>query len=228
MKTKIIRTLVSSAILLCASSAWATDILYRHFDALDVDYVGGVMTLDIKTYAAMSPGVPLNSDDYTPVGNAIVVPIANTYAVPNTANWDCLGRNTTIYRLMQTDTGATKPWAGLNTQDVPGSLVFTANKVQLQLVSVVSAPVGANMAYYTTDGSGVPTSRLNTRSGACSKLSYEEAVGVPGISVGAHVHGFWGFTHPGTYVLRFKASGTLSAGGAAVNSGNVDYTFKVQ
>jgi surface-anchored protein len=227
MKTRLIRTLVSSAILLGASSAWATDILYRHLDALDVDYVGGVMTLDIKTYAAMSPGVPANSDDYTPVGNAIVVPIANTYAVPNTASWDCLGRNTTIYRLMQTDTGATKPWVGLNTQDVGGGL-FTGNKVQLQLVSVVSAPVGAHMAYYTTNVGGVPTSRLNTRTAACSKLFYEEAVGVPGISVGTHVHGFWGFTHPGTYVLRFKASGTLSAGGAAVSSGNVDYTFKVQ
>jgi surface-anchored protein len=228
MNKNLIRTLVSSVILLGASSALATNILYRHLDALDVDYVGGVMTLDIRTYTGMSPGVPINNDDYTPVGNPIIVPITNTYAVPNTANWDCLGRNTTIYRLLQTDTSATKPWVGLNTQDV-ASGVFVGNKIQLQLVSVVSAPVGAHMAYYTTDGAGVPTSRLNTRTtGSCNKMFYEEAVGVPGISVGAHVHGFWGFTHPGTYVLRFKASGTVSAGGAVVNSGNVDYTFKVQ
>jgi surface-anchored protein len=224
MKTKqLFRVLVSSAAMLAASSAGATDILYMHLDALDIDYVGGVMSLDIKTYSAMSPGVPLNNDDYAPAGNAIVVPLANMYLVPNTAAWDCLGRNTTIYRLLQATSVATQPWVGWNTQDVPNG-VFVGNKVQLEVVSVVSAPAGANMAFYTTDSLGTPTSRLNTRSGACSKLSYD---GGAGVATQAHVHGFWGFTAPGTYVIRFKATGNL-VGGGSVTSGNVDYTFKVQ
>jgi surface-anchored protein len=227
MRTNLLRSLIATAVLLGVSSAWATDILYRHLDALDVDYPsGGSMTLNIRTYGSMSPGVPNNNDNYTPVGNAIVVPITNTYLVPNTANWDCLGRNTTIYRLLATDVSATKPWVGINTQDVANN-VLVGNKLQLELVSVVSAPTNGKFAFYTTDSGGVPTARLNSRTGTCSKLLYEEAVGVPGISRGAHVHGFWGFTHPGTYVLRFKASGTLIAGGS-VSSGNVDYTFKVQ
>jgi surface-anchored protein len=220
----LVRMFAVSAALLGVSAAGATDILYRELAALDIDYTGGVMTLNIKTYAAMSPGVPNNTDNYTPVGNAIVVPIANTYLVPNTANWDCLGRNTTVYRLLQTDAGPTKPWVGWNTQDVAGGALFIGGKVQLEIVSLVSAPLGANMAFYTTSAAGVPTPKLNTRAGACSMLSYGGGAGLP---VGGQGKGFWSFTHPGTYVIRFKASGMLSAGGT-VTSGNVDYTFEVQ
>ncbi|HET9954318.1 MAG TPA: choice-of-anchor M domain-containing protein [Polyangiaceae bacterium] len=210
-----------------SASALATDIVFEHMD-IDIDYsggAGGTMTLDFRTYSPMSAGVPTNNDDYSPAGNPIIVPVSSTYVVPGSASWSCLGApGSTVYRLTQTLT-AGEVWLGLNTQDVPAA-TFVNNKVAFQLVSVVSAPAGARFTLYSTNSFGTPTFLLNSTAGACNIASYPSG----GLTNNVHTHAFWAFSAPGTYVLRFKATGTLVAGlgGGTKTSGDVDVTFKVQ
>jgi surface-anchored protein len=221
MKTlKLLSSLsVSLVAMTVAGTAFATDILKEHLDIFDIDYQSGALTLDHRTYGNMSPGVPLNNDDYSPAGNAVVIPLTNTYSVPSGSQWACLGSSgSTIYRLKQSFV-SNELWGGWNTQDVATG-VFLNEKVQIELVSVVSAPAGARFVLYTTNTFGTPTYLLNTTAGGCNDTSMD-------ISTNAHVHGWWAFTAPGTYTIRFRAKGTLN-GGTVVTSANVDYQFKVQ
>jgi len=204
-----------------ASAASATDVLKEHLD-LDIDYTGGILTLDWRTYGNMSPGVPLNNDDWAAPGNALVIPIANSYVVPAGAQWACLGATgSTVYRAKQNFV-SNELWVGWNAQDVAVG-AFQSDKVQLEVVSVVSAPVNGRFILYTTNTFGTPTYQLNTTAGACNDSSMDVSAG----PTFGHVHGWWTFSAPGTYTIRFRARGTL-AGGTVVTSSNVDYTFKVQ
>lgn len=218
--SKIVGTVLAGlTTLTLANVALATDISKEHLDIFDVDYQSGVLSLDFHTYTNMSPGVPTNNDDYSPVGNAVIVPLASTYTVPSAAQWACLGSaGTTVYRLKQQFV-SNELWGGWNTQDVANGL-FVNDKVQLELVSVVSAPAGGRFVLYTTNSFGTPTYLLNSGAGGCNDVSMD-------ISANAHLHGWWAFNAAGTYVLRFRAKGTLN-GGTVVTSANVDYTIKVQ
>lgn len=218
--SKLVGTVLSGlATLTLANVALATDISKEHLDIFDVDYQSGVLSLDFRTYTNMSSGVPSNDDDYTPAGNAVIVPLANTYTVPSAAQWACLGgAGTTVYRLKQQFV-SNELWGGWNTQDVANGL-FVNDKVQLELVSVVSAPAGGRFVLYTTNSFGTPTYLLNSTAGGCNDVSMD-------ISTNAHLHGWWAFSAPGTYVLRFRAKGTLN-GGSLITSADVDYTIKVQ
>jgi len=201
-----------------ANAALATNIFKEHLD-VDIDYQGGLLTLDYRTYTNMSAGVPLNDDDYSPLGNPIIVPLANSYVVPSGSQWACLGAaGATVYRLKQ-GVASNEAWLGWNTQNVP-TATFLNNKVQLEVVSVVSAPAGARFVLYTTNSFGTPTYQLNTTAGGCNDQSMD-------ISVNAHLHGWWAFSAPGSYTIRFRAKGTLN-GGSVVTSGTVDYQFSVQ
>lgn len=201
-----------------ASTALATNILKEHLD-VDIDFASGALSLDFKTYTNMSAGVPLNNDDYSPVGNPIVVPVANSYVIPSGSQWACLGATgSTVYRLKQSFV-ANEVWLGWNTQDVPAG-TFVNNKVQLEVVSVVSAPAGAKFVLYTTNSFGSPTYQLNTSAGGCNDQSLD-------VSNNSHLHGWWAFSAPGSYTVRFRAKGTLN-GGTVVTSSNVDVRFIVQ
>jgi surface-anchored protein len=192
---------------------------------VDIDYsggAGGVLSLDFKTYSPMSAGTTANSDDYSTVGNPILVPIANTYVVPASATWSCLGASgSTVYRLKQAQ-DTTQVWLGYNTLDVPAS-TFASNQVTLKLIGLQSAPVGGRFVAYSTNSFGTPTFHLNSTAGACAKNTFV-------ISRNVHNHLWWAFSAPGTYVVRFEATGTLTGGlgGGAKTSGVVDYTFNVQ
>ena len=219
IKNQTLRTASAFALIATiAHTALATDISKEHLD-VDIDYVGGTLMLDYRTYSNMSAGVPVNDDDYSPVGNPIIVPVANSYAVPAGAQWACLGAaGSTVYRLKQTF-ASNEAWLGWNTQDVPTG-TFLNNKVQLEVVSVVSAPAGAKFLLYTTNSFGTPTYQLNTTAGGCNDQSMD-------VTTNAHLHGWWTFTAPGSYTIRFRATGTLN-GGSVVTSGTVDYQFIVQ
>jgi surface-anchored protein len=167
----------------------------------------------------MSPGVPSNDDDYSPIGNPVIVPLANTYTIPSGSQWACLGTaGSTVYRLKQSVV-SNEVWLGWNTQDVPTG-TFLNDKVQLEIVSVVSAPAGGRLVLYTTNSFGTPTYHLNTTSGGCNDQSLD-------VSANAHLHGFWAFTAQGSYTIRFRVRGTLN-GGTVLTSSTVDYQFSVQ
>lgn len=202
-----------------ASLAFATNIAKEHLD-IDIDYQGGALSLDFKTYTNMSAGVPTNNDDYSPTGNPIIVPLANTYSVPAGAQWACLGSaGATVYRLKQSFV-ANEMWLGWNTQDSIAAGTFLNDKLQLEIVSVVSAPANGRLVLYTTNSFGTPTYQLNTTSGGCNDQSLD-------VTVNAHLHGWWTFTAAGNYVIRFRAKGTLN-GGAVLTSSTVDVQFNVQ
>ncbi|MGN6107628.1 MAG: choice-of-anchor M domain-containing protein [Kofleriaceae bacterium] len=222
---KFSRAMVTLFFVATASAAHAGPITSGHMD-LDIDYSGGsagVLTIDWKTYNPMSAGTPINDDDYAPAGNPVSVPLANAYTVPSSSSFACLGTaGSTVYRLKQAQ-DATQVWLGYNTQDVAAS-TFVNNKVNLELVSVVSAPPGGRFILYSTNAVGTPTYLFNSTAGACQVMSFPG-----GISTGVHNHGWWTFTAPGTYTLRFRASGTLTAalGGGTRTSADVDLTFQV-
>ncbi len=211
------------AVLCAASPALAADvnITAGHMD-LDIDYVGGVLSLDFKTYTSMTPVAVPVGDDVAPVGSTsypIQVALAETYVVPTGATWSCLGTSgSTVYRLRQTQL-LSQVWLGYNTQDVPAA-TFVSNQVRLNLVSVVSAPAGAKFIMYATNGFGTPTYLLNSNTGLCSKTSLP-------ITNNIHNHSWYAFTAPGTYIIRYNATGTL-LGGLVKTSANVDVTYKVQ
>lgn len=213
------------ALSFAGGSALAGPITSGHMD-LDIDYSGGsggAMSIDWKTYNPMSAGTPANNDDYGPSGNPISVPLANAYTVPSSASFACLGAaGSTVYRLKQAQ-DTSQVWLGYNTLDVPAA-TFVDDKVQLRLVSVVSAPASGRFIMYQTNAFGTPTYLLNSTAGACQKLLFPG-----GISRNVHAHVWWAFSAPGAYVLRFEAYGTLVAGlgGAVKSSGNVDLTFNV-
>jgi len=222
MKLRI--ALVATLAALCAAApAYATVITSGHMD-LDIDYsggAGGVLTLDWRTYTPMSAGTTASDDDYAAAANPVSVPLANTYTVLAGANWTCLGTaGSTVYRLKQNNDPA-QVWLGYNTQDIAAA-DFSTGKVTLNLVSVVSAPAGGKFIMYATNSFGTPTYLLNSTAGACNKTSFA-------ISSGIHNHNWWAFSAAGTYVLRFEATGTLSAGlgGGSKSSGTVDITFQI-
>lgn len=212
--------------LATAGTAAAGLISSGHLD-LDIDYSGGAggsLTLTWRTYNPMSSGTPVNDDNYSFTGNPALVPLANAYTVPSSGSFSCLGAaNSTVYRLKQSE-DTSQVWLGYNTQGVAASQ-FVNDKVQLQLVDVVSAPEGGRFILYSTNGLGTPTFLLNSTTGACNVSTFPG-----GITANVHNHAWWAFSAPGTYVLRFAASGTLTAahGGGVKTTGNVDVTFQVQ
>lgn len=215
-----------AALGLAASPALAGPITSGHLD-FDIDYSGGptgALSITWGTYNPMSAGTPVNDDNYTMAGNPASVPLANAYTVPSSASFACLGAaGSTVYRLKQAQ-DATQVWLGYNTQGVAlGELV--GDKVGLQLVGVVSAPAGGRFILYSTNALGTPTYLLNSTAGSCNLTSFPGG----GITANVHNHAWWAFSAPGTYVLRFAATGTRTAanGGGAVSSGNVDVTFNV-
>lgn len=211
--------LVSVAALASSGTALATDIPFGNLH-VDMDYMAGALSLDFRTFANMPPGVPSNDDDYSPAGNALIVPLASAYAVPAGAQWACLGpTGSTMFRLPQSQIMG-RPWLGWDTVDTPAG-VFVNDKLDLELVAVVSAPAGARFVFYTTNAFGVPTYQLNTTAGACNDLNMS-------LNRGTWGYGHWAFSAPGVYTLRFRAKGTLAGSGVVVTSPNVDYQFKVQ
>jgi surface-anchored protein len=200
------------------AQALALDITSGHMD-LDFDYAGGLLTMDWRTYSPMSAGTPTGNDDYGIAGNAVIVPLANSFVVSGSSSFACLGSaGSTMYRLKQQE-DAGQVWLGWNSNDIPAS-TFVGDKVTLKLKSVVSAPPGGRFVLYTTNGFGTPTYLLNSTGGACNKASWD----VPRLT---HLHGWWAFSAPGTYTVRLEVTGTLT-GGAVKSSGDVDVTFKVQ
>ncbi|MGI5183516.1 choice-of-anchor M domain-containing protein [Dactylosporangium sp. CA-152071] len=194
---------------LAATPAAAATIQSGHIDGLDIDYVNGALSLDIKTYSPVD-------DDLSPSGTTLRLLSSSAITVPSGAAWSCLGTaGSTVYVAPQTQ-NVNLLYAGWNAEDVPAA----QGPVKLELVSW-TAPAGGRFALYTTAGfPATPTFRLNTNAAAgCSATVWPG-----GIAAGTHAHGNWAFSQLGTYTLTFKAT---AQNGAGATSGNVTYTFQV-
>jgi surface-anchored protein len=214
--------LTTFATLSLVGNAWALDILSHHIN-VDIDYVGGNLTLDLKTYNPINPvGVGV-SDDTSPAGHRMIVPLSNAYVVPATDTCLLAGSSAgTVYYLDKSPV-ASEVYLGWNTQDIGAVGVWVGNKVTLDLISVTlppGAPAGAHVSLVEIDPFGSPLKHLDSGAGACRDMSMD-------ISRNKHVHAFWYFSAPGQYTLRFQAKGTLVAGGVLKTSAMVDYVFNV-
>ncbi|TDC30063.1 hypothetical protein E1211_24950 [Micromonospora sp. 15K316] len=194
---------------LAATPAAAATIETGHLDVLDVDYVAGALTLDIKSHTS-------GDDDLSPAGTTLRLPAAAATTVPSGSAWSCLGAaGSTVYVAPQAENPSLL-WAGWNTEDVPAA----QGPVKMELIGVSSAPAGGRFAIYTTNAFGTPSFRLNSNTAAGCPIS----VWPGNIPAGTHAHGNWAFSAPGTYTLSFRATAT---GGSGAVSPTVNYTVQV-
>lgn len=201
---------IASATIVGFTSSPALAATYDtgHIDVLDVDYSGGTVTLDMRTYS------PAN-DDVSPASNSIRLHPLDAYDLvvsSSSGSWPCVGAlNSTVYVApASVPSGDTRVWPGWNTEDVP-----TANRpVTIELIGV-SGP-GHVTLYNLTGLPAAPSVVLsNSSASGCAKSSF---------SIGStpHGHANWAFSAPGNYQITFKATVT---GGAT--SGNVVYNFTI-
>ncbi|MEJ3742507.1 choice-of-anchor M domain-containing protein [Actinomycetes bacterium KLBMP 9797] len=185
-----------------ASPALAATINSGHIDALDVDFSGGAVSLDIKTYS------PAN-DDVPPATTLIHLTPPTDYDLVVTSTsgkWPCIeGLNQTAYVApASVGAGDTRIWPGWNTEDVP-----VGNRpVTIELISVTGAgggPAPGHLTLYTV-ALGAPSVVLsNSGAAGCADSSFSIAGGSP------HGHANWAFSEPGGYDVTFRATVTGSA-----------------
>lgn len=177
------------------------------YNALDVDYSGGALTLDIKQWAG--------NDDLSPATTLLRLLPSAAGQVPTGSAWTCLGpAGATVYVAPQ----AQNPnllWLGWNTVDVPAA----QGPVRLDLVGF-EGPPGSWFTMYTANGLGGVTYRLNTYGGFGCPL----ATWPGGLATGTYGYPNWAFSHQGNYSLKFRAT---AQNGAGATSGIVTYTFHV-
>jgi surface-anchored protein len=198
---------VAGAVALAAGLSSCTPITTGHIDALDIDYDGTNLTLDIRDHNVS----PIN-DDVSPASVELHAVPASQTAVPSNPGFAFLGPpGSPMWVLPQAQkTGVL--WPGWDTNDVPvGAL--QDDRVTVRLVGATGP---GQFALYTVS-LGTPTVLLNS------------ADGLPDAHVirrGTHGHANWAFRAPGRYTLTFEGVATTTAG-APKTSGQVAYTFVV-
>lgn len=186
----------------------AITISQGHVDAIDVDWTGSALTLDLRD-GTVSPAVDREPSDV--VLNAVS---ASRTTVPAGASFAFLGTaGDPVWILPQSQVSGIV-WPGFSTEGVPSG-VLQGNSVTVKLVSV-SGP--ADVSVYTTNSFGQPT------------VWFDSGNGLPdtrALTVNTHAHANWAFEDAGTYTAVFEATAT-KADGTAVTSGQKTYTFTVQ
>lgn len=150
-------------------------------------------------------------------GAALLHAAATTYGtVPTNAAYAFLGAAGAPVWTLSAVEDPRQLFLGIAAEEIESGL-FVSNQIKLTLTSV-NGP--GHIALYTVDGFGVPHVSMNTRDG----IDSSDAV----IAIaGSHQHYNWGFSAPGVYRVRVKASGTLVAGSQFVESEEVEYLFEV-
>lgn len=199
---------VLAAVLTVAPAHAATTISSGHVDAIDVDWTGSALTLDLLD-GTVSPAVDREPADV--VLNA--VPASRT-TVPSSSAYAFLGTpGSPVWILPQTQKSGIV-WPGFGTEGVPSG-VLTGNAVTVKLVSV-SGP--ADVSVYTTNALGSPSVWFDSGNGLPDSRS---------LPVNTHAHANWAFEAAGSYTAVFEVTATTAAG-SAVTTGQKTYTFTVQ
>jgi surface-anchored protein len=209
------RRLVGAAIagamatLLTVGPAQAvTTISQGHVDAIDVDWTGTALTLDIRDNT-VTPAV-----DREPVDVILNAVSASKTTVPNNSAYAFLGTpGSPVWILPQTQ-ASNILWPGFNTEGVTAG-ALQGDSLTVQLVSVVGP---ADMSVYSTNSLGSPTIWYDSGNGVPDKRTF---------TINTHAHANWAFEAAGTYTAVFEATAATAAG-VAVSSGRKTYTFTVQ
>nr|WP_238356872.1 choice-of-anchor M domain-containing protein [Kribbella italica] len=186
----------------------AVTISQGHVDAVDVDWTGSALTLDLRD-STVSPAVDRNPADV--VLNAVS---ASKTTVPSNSAYSFLGTaGAPVWILPQTQ-NSNLVWPGFSTEGVPSGALQN-NSVTVRLVSA-SGP--ADVSVFTTNSFGTPTVWYDSGNGLPDNRSFP---------VNTHAHANWAFEAAGTYTLVFEGTATTAAG-ASVTTGQKTYTFTVQ
>ena len=185
-----------------------TTISQGHVDAVDVDWTGSALTLDLRD-GTVTPNVDRNPADV--VLNAVS---ASKTTVPSGSAYSFLGApGSAVWILPQTQV-SNIVWPGFNTEGVPSG-ALQGNSITVKLVSVTGP---ADVSVYTTSSLGTPT------------IWFDSGNGLPdtrAIAINTHAHANWAFEAAGTYTIIFEATATTPAG-AAITTGPQTYTFTIQ
>ncbi|GAA1555862.1 hypothetical protein GCM10009804_10910 [Kribbella hippodromi] len=199
---------LAALVLTVAPAQAATTISSGHVDAIDVDWTGSALTLDLKD-GTVTPAVDRNPADV--VLNAVST---SKTTVPSNSAYAFLGTpGSPVWILPQTQASGIV-WPGFSTEDVPSG-VLSGNAVTVKLVSVAGP---ADVSVYTTNALGTPTVWFDSGNGLPDTRS---------IPVSTHSHANWAFEAAGTYTVVFEVTATTS-GGTAISTGQKTYTFTVQ
>ncbi len=197
-----------AAVLTVDPAHAVTTISSGHVDAIDVDWTGSALTLDLHD-GTVTPAVDRQPADV--VLNAVS---ASKTTVPSSSAYSFLGTpGSAVWILPQTQASGIV-WPGFNTAGVPSG-ALSGNTVSVKLVSA-SGP--ADVSVYTTSSLGTPTVWFDSGNGLPDTRAF---------AVNTHAHANWAFEAAGTYTVTFEATGTTAAG-AAVTTGQKTYTFTVQ
>ena len=199
---------VVATILTVAPAHAVTTISSGHVDAVDVDWTGSALTLDLLD-STVTPAVDREPADV--VLNAVS---ASKTTVPSNSAYAFLGTpGAPVWILPQTQVSGIV-WPGFDTEGVPSG-VLSGNTVTVNLVSV-NGP--ADLSVYTTNSFGTPTVWFDSGNGLPDNRS---------IAINTHAHANWAFEAAGTYTAVFEVTAT-TASGAAISTGQKTYTFTVQ
>ncbi|WP_309112775.1 choice-of-anchor M domain-containing protein [Saccharothrix sp.] len=196
------------ALLTTGTAHAAVTISAGHVDALDVDWTGSALTLDLRD-STVTPAVDRDPSTVT----LVAVPASKT-TVPSSSAYAFLGTpGSTVWVLPQSQVSGVL-WPGMNTEGVPTG-VLQNNSVTVKLVSVTGPD---DFSVYTTGAFGTPTVWFDSGNGLPDTRT---------LAVNTHSHANWAFEAAGTYTVVFEVTATTS-GGSPVSTGQKSYTFTVQ
>ncbi|GAA3685318.1 hypothetical protein GCM10022267_85130 [Lentzea roselyniae] len=186
----------------------AVTISHGHVDALDIDWTGSALTLDIRDHT-VSPAV-----DRDPSTVTLEAVSASKTTVPASSAYSFLGSPGSPVWILPQSQASGILWPGFSTEGVPTG-VLQGNSVTAKLISITGP---ADFSTYTTNAFGTPTVWFDSGNGLPDSRA---------VAVNTHSHANWAFEAAGTYTLVFEVTATTSAG-TAVSTGQKSYTLTVQ
>jgi surface-anchored protein len=191
-----------------AAHAAPVTLTAGHVDVFDVDYTGGVLSLDVLD------GTGATEVERAPADVVLQVPAAAKITVPSGSSWSFLGASGgTAWVLPQSQNPALL-FAGWNTLGVPAAAVQPGS-LNLKLTAVAGP---GRFSVYTIGAFGTPTKLFDSGDGLPDTRA---------VAAATHAHANWGFTEAGTYTATFEVTATLASTGTTVTTGAQPFTFTV-
>ncbi|WP_229072013.1 choice-of-anchor M domain-containing protein [Actinoplanes sp. DH11] len=198
---KPFRLLIGSGVLAAAllgpavpaQAAGAVVLSSGHVDIVDLAYEDGALEIGVHD-ETVEPDVEREVDDVVfLVKNAArtTVPDNPAFAFLGTA-----GKPTWILPEIQNEELL---WPGIATEEVEAG-IFAGDTVSLA-VQKVTGP--GRLALFTEDAVGTPNVLVNSADGLPDTLN---------LDAGSHQHASWAFSKAGVYLIKIRATGTLTDG----------------
>ncbi len=212
---RIATPLLAAALALAGQTSQSQTILATGHTDVGIGYdtnLSGAAAWDLHIHKEL----PLPDEEFEPDEALFLAGPAASNAVPANPLFGFLGAPGAPVWILPQTANSNLLFLGIGAEEI-GAGIFAGNTVTLTLTSI-SGP--GNFFLYTTDGFGTPTVQMNSSNGLSSVDSVI-------LAAGGHEHYNWAFTAPGTYELRFTASGTLAPGSVFTQSAEALYTFVI-